>query len=246
MFLLSIPIIIQILLLIHVAKTGRDRFWIYILIFIPIAGGVAYIFVELLPEFFNSRTIRVAHSNLNQVMAPDKEFDILKSRVALSPTFENSKMLGDEYLKRKNYSEAIELYTSCLEGIYSEDIDVMFKLAKAFYGFTKYESAISILSNISSIQKDNIRPDVLLMHAEIEYKLGNLSRASELFQSAANRGSDFEYQYRYGKFLLESGDTSQANIQFQQIMDMYATLPSYSRKQNRKWINLVNEEIRNL
>jgi len=47
---------IQILLIIHVLKTGRDRYWIWLLLFLPLIGGIAYLVVEIIPEFSSGIT----------------------------------------------------------------------------------------------------------------------------------------------------------------------------------------------
>ena len=45
---------IQLALIIHVLKTGRSKYWILMLIFMPLIGGLAYLVIELLPEFTGS------------------------------------------------------------------------------------------------------------------------------------------------------------------------------------------------
>jgi hypothetical protein len=55
-----IPFALQLLLIIHVLKTRRDFFWIYLLIFLPLVGGLAYIVVEILPGIGRSRAVRSA------------------------------------------------------------------------------------------------------------------------------------------------------------------------------------------
>ena len=47
---------IQLVLIIHVLKTGRNRYWIWMLLFLPLIGGVAYLVIEILPEITNSIT----------------------------------------------------------------------------------------------------------------------------------------------------------------------------------------------
>ena len=47
---------IQLLLIIHVLKTGRDRYWIWLLLFLPLIGGVAYLVVEIIPEYSSGIT----------------------------------------------------------------------------------------------------------------------------------------------------------------------------------------------
>ena len=50
--ILSIMIwLIQLALIVHVLKTGRSRYWIMILLFMPLIGGVAYLGYQLLSIF---------------------------------------------------------------------------------------------------------------------------------------------------------------------------------------------------
>jgi len=44
--LLALACLLQLLCIIHVVRTGREQFWIYIIIFVPIAGGVAYLLAD--------------------------------------------------------------------------------------------------------------------------------------------------------------------------------------------------------
>ena len=56
MLLLIVPIVIQVLLIVHVLKTGRNQLWIWVLASLPLAGGIAYVAVEMIPEFWRGRT----------------------------------------------------------------------------------------------------------------------------------------------------------------------------------------------
>src|SRR5471032_2198158 len=57
----AMPIYILVLLLeiaciVHIMRTGRERFWIYIVLFLPMAGMLAYLAAEVLPDLLGSRT----------------------------------------------------------------------------------------------------------------------------------------------------------------------------------------------
>ncbi len=43
--------VVQIALIIHVYRTGRPYWWTWILFMAPFIGGLAYVFIELLPGF---------------------------------------------------------------------------------------------------------------------------------------------------------------------------------------------------
>jgi hypothetical protein len=47
-------LLINVGLIVHAAKTGRFWPWGYIILFIPGFGALAYVLVELMPEWFGS------------------------------------------------------------------------------------------------------------------------------------------------------------------------------------------------
>ena len=55
-----VSLLVQVGLIVHVVKTGRNFLWMAAIGFLPIAGSLAYIVVELLPELFGGRTARRA------------------------------------------------------------------------------------------------------------------------------------------------------------------------------------------
>ena len=50
-----IPLILDVILIVHVFRTGRERFWVFIIVFIPLAGCIAYVIVESLPGLIHGR-----------------------------------------------------------------------------------------------------------------------------------------------------------------------------------------------
>ncbi len=63
----------QITCAVHVARTGRNYYWIYIIVFVPVVGMAAYFFAELLPELTRSRAARQAASGVVKALNPGKE-----------------------------------------------------------------------------------------------------------------------------------------------------------------------------
>jgi hypothetical protein len=70
MSLLLVPIVVEVLLIIHVIKTGRNFLWVWVLLLLPGAGSIAYIAVELVPELFRSRTARRTARGMKRALDP--------------------------------------------------------------------------------------------------------------------------------------------------------------------------------
>ena len=52
---LVIMFAVQVALIVHVIRTGRNSLWIWAIALIPIAGSIAYIIAEVLPGLLRSR-----------------------------------------------------------------------------------------------------------------------------------------------------------------------------------------------
>ncbi|HEY4645959.1 MAG TPA: hypothetical protein VIH25_06725 [Steroidobacteraceae bacterium] len=52
--LLILSLAIQVLLIVHAIRTKRNSLWIWALALLPLAGPIAYLIVEVLPELARS------------------------------------------------------------------------------------------------------------------------------------------------------------------------------------------------
>ncbi len=64
---------IQVGLIVHVIKTGRNMVWIMAIGLLPLVGALAYVVVEILPSMSGSRTARRAKSGVGRLLDPDKD-----------------------------------------------------------------------------------------------------------------------------------------------------------------------------
>ena len=45
-----VTIVLNVLFIVHVMRTGRERFWIWIILGFPVVGALAYLLAEVVPE----------------------------------------------------------------------------------------------------------------------------------------------------------------------------------------------------
>jgi hypothetical protein len=65
---------IDITLVVHAAKTGRFSPWAYIILMIPVAGAIAYVVVELIPEWLGSYQGQHARRRVGRALNPEKTY----------------------------------------------------------------------------------------------------------------------------------------------------------------------------
>ena len=108
--LLSILVwLIQLALIIHVLKTGRSRYWILMLFFMPMIGGLAYFVIEVLPEFSNSISGQRAVRNVKQTLNPGADLRQHKAAWDQSPNVDNGRRYAEALVDAGKTVEAEEI-----------------------------------------------------------------------------------------------------------------------------------------
>jgi hypothetical protein len=124
---------LQILLVVHAVRTGRETIWIWILVFVPGIGCAAYFITRIMPELGHSRTVRKAQKRLTKAIDPQRELRKLKDELAIADTMQNRMRLADQCSEAGIYEEALGLYQRCLSGPNADpnDPSVMLRIADA-------------------------------------------------------------------------------------------------------------------
>src|SRR6204780_687543 len=68
-----ISLVIQVVLIIHCIRSGRNTLWIWAIALLPLAGPVAYVLVEVLPALFRSRGTRLAVRGMRKALDPEQD-----------------------------------------------------------------------------------------------------------------------------------------------------------------------------
>ena len=65
----------QVALVVHIIKTGRDTKWVWIVVMLPLAGSIAYLLLEVLPDVSNTRAGQAAGKKVKSVVNPNKDIN---------------------------------------------------------------------------------------------------------------------------------------------------------------------------
>src|SRR5262249_5738728 len=135
----------QILCAVHVVKTGRPYYWIYIVIFAPLVGMLAYFAVEILPDLLGTRTARSAVAGVGRALDPGKAVRVAERSLAMTPTTENKAALADAYLGVGRKQEAAALYRDTLTGVHANDPALMTGLARTEFALGNFAEVERVL-----------------------------------------------------------------------------------------------------
>ena len=144
---LIVPYILQLLLLIHIIKTGRSYTWMWLLLFVPYVSAVAYIILCVIPDLVSGPSTRVAGASFIDEVFPNFRIKKLEQTVKNSSTTANIIELADAHADAGHYEKAAEMYKGCLEGLYKHDAGIQFKLMNVLYESGKIDEAKEILKD---------------------------------------------------------------------------------------------------
>ena len=130
--------LVQIGLIVHVLRTGRNTYWIFVLLIAPGIGGIAYFIVELLPDLMNNRRARSAVRGVSRTLNPGADLRQRQKEHQLSGSVDSTRHLAGELVDNGRYAEAIELFRTALAGVYETDPDLLLGLASAQFADQQY------------------------------------------------------------------------------------------------------------
>ncbi len=239
-----LSLLIQIALVIHIVKTGRPRTWIWLVMILPVAGSVAYLVLELLPDFAGTRSGRKTIRTVQDLVNPDRDLKSAAQDYQTAKTTENALRLAQELLLKGEYTEAALLYRDCLKGIHEFDPLFMYGLAQAEFGLGNFAIAKELLDQLIAKNPDYKNPDAHLLYARVLESLGDNQGALHEFEVLDSYYPGAEASYHFAKLLQKSGQTEKALNIFESILTKAKTSGSYYNEIHGKWIKLTTLELR--
>ena len=234
-------ILLQILCVVHAMKTGK-RDWIYIVLFVPLIGTVAYFIREILPEINRGEFF----SNLQRVFLPQARIREWEHRVRISDTVANKMGLAGAYAEQQQFEKAISLAEDCLRS-FPKDLGILQQLARFYYFNHQYTDSIATFEKVFAQKNVQLskQEDELLYARALEAN-GNLVQAEEVYKKIVRVHHSIEAMYHYGMFLKQQQRNKEALLQFQTIKDEFYLHPKYVRRMNAQWLRLAKKEMAGL
>lgn len=242
---IALSAIIQVALIIHVIKTGRPYYWIFI-IMVPGIGALAYLVVELLPEFLDSFQGRRALRGVKKTLDPGGDLRQREREHRLSGSVDATRHLASELIENGQYEEAIEHYRQALTGLYERDPDLLLGLATAQFADDQFEAARQTLDLLIEHNPDYRSSEGHLLYARSVEACGDTEKAIEEYAAVSAYYAGAEAQLRYGRLLEQTGDSEGALREYEEIINAAELAPRHYKKAQREWIREAREGVTRL
>ena len=237
MSLLILSIIVQVALIIHVVKTGRNQIWIWVLALLSLPGAIAYIAVEILPELFRSRTAKRTARGLRKAVDPGADLRRYENEARVGSNVASRQRYAEELVRHERYDEAIGQYREALTGLYEHDPNLMLGLAQAQFGKGDAAAARAMLDELIRRNPDFRSPAGHLLYARALEAEGNVPKALEEYAVLAPSYPGAEAAVRYAQLLQAQGRRAEAQKVARELLEQARIAPGHYRRAQRPWLD---------
>ncbi len=241
-----ISVVIQVLLIIHCIRSGRNTLWIWAIALLPLAGPVAYVLVEILPALFRSRGTRLAVRGVRKALDPEQDLRRFELESRTTGDVASRQRYADELTRQGRPADAIAVYNQALTGLYQSDPNLMLGLAQAQFAAGAFADARATLDALIARNPDFRSPAGHLLYARALEGEGNRAKALEEYQELSKYYAGAEAPLRYAQLLRASGRTDEARTVLRELLDHARLAPRHYRKMQQEWLSIAEREIATL
>ena len=228
---------------VHVVRTGRSYFWIYIVLIFPIVGALIYVIAELLPGLIGARTVRRAANTARRILDPEKAYREASRNLQISPTAHNMCALAEACIDRQSYDEAITLYLNALTGQNADAPDMMEGLARAHFLNGDMAQALAVLDDLRAKNPDYRAADAHMIYARSLEGLGRDAEALDEYAALTRYYNGEEARCRWALVLRKVGKAAEARALFEEIARSQRLAPKHYVKAQREWIDIARTNL---
>lgn len=144
----GIAIVLDLLVMMHVYKTNRPHYWMYIVLMVPVLGCIAYLLCEVIPSYARSYSGRALKSKIIKKVAPERDTKILQRRIEARPSIKSVQDLAIHFEEDGKYELVLELIAPLLRGLYEFDPNLLLLKANAEFKLGQFNECLQTLASI--------------------------------------------------------------------------------------------------
>jgi hypothetical protein len=239
-----ILLVFEVVLIVHAAKTGRFWPWGLIIFLLPAFGGLAYVLIELLPEWFGSVQGQHARKSVVGTLDPGRRYRQLTDQLEVTDTIANRSALAEECLELGKYQEALGHYDHILSLPMGDDAVYAFGKARAQFGLGRPQDAVATLDELRARWPDYQSAEAHLLYARALEDSGHTDAALSEYQAVAYYYPGAEARVRYGLLLDKAGRKAEAKTVLTETLTGLKRAPKYVRRAQAEWIALAEKAVR--
>jgi hypothetical protein len=236
-------LLLDISLIYHASKTGRLQPWAFIILMVPLVGALAYIVVELVPEWFGSPGAREARKRIAGKLDPEKAYRELSERLAGTDTIVNRQALAAECLNVRRFDEAEHHYDHILALPMGREPAYALGKAQAQFGLNRFADTLATLDHLKEQWPDFESAEGHLLYARSLAEIGRIDEALDEYHALAAYFPGAEARVRYGLLLRMAGRHAEARVIFNELLLQMRRAPKYLREAQAEWLSIAEKQL---
>jgi hypothetical protein len=238
-----VVLLLDITLIYHASRTGRLQPWAFIILMVPFLGAMAYIVVELVPEWFSSPGARQARQRVANRLDPDKRYRELSDRLADSDTIANRANLAAECLNVARFDEAVRHYEHILTLPLGDVPQYALAKAQAQFSAKRPSEAMATLDDLQKRWPNFDSAEGHLLYARTLAELGRVDEALDEYHAVSAYFPGAEATVRYGLLLKTVGRTAEARVVLNELLIKMKRAPRYLRNAQAEWLSIAEKQL---
>ena len=242
-----VSVLISFGMIAHCIKNGRNRIWIYVLVFTlwtPFIGSAIYACVEILPDLLRTRTSRRAMRGIRQTLDPEGDLRRAENEMMVSGNVAARQQYANELVRLGRTAEALTIYQNCLTGVFADDPKLLLGYAYAQFAANDPVGARTTLDHLIEKNPEFKSPDGHLLYARALEGEGNNEKALAEYATVVGYYAGAEACVRYASLLRRSGQQALARETLQALLDRAKYAPGHYRRAQREWLDEAQKELR--
>lgn len=241
--LAAAALLVQLAFCVHAVRTGRQLYWLFIIMVFPLLGCGVYFLAEILPELRHSRAARQAVAKVQHAIDPDRDLRRLSEELDTADTAENRKALAEEHMRRGAVAQAIPLYEGALTGIHRDDPAILMGLARAHFANDDPARCSGTLERLQAANPRFRSADGHLLYARALEAQGRMDEALNAYHAVAGYFPGAEAKCRYALLLLGEGHGDEARALFQDVVRGFEKSKRFHHAQQREWYDIARQNL---
>jgi hypothetical protein len=222
---------VQVACVIHVIKTGRPWWWLWLIFGIPFIGLVAYIFLEVRPSL-GKPSFQTLLWNLK---SSKERIGILETNLAESTTVRNRLALSEELHSAGQFDRECQVLSEGLRGAFKDDATLLMRLAEGHLEAGRTAEARQLVDKVVPEKSPDSQLQFATLKARVASAQGEQAEAESQFQELVNKKRSEGPRYYYAEHLLQNGRRDEGLVILKDILHQYRRGTVVWRFQERKW-----------
>lgn len=228
---------------IHVVRTRREMFWLWLFIIGPLIAPAFYFFAVLVPSWMGGTGARKVGQVARQTLDPERDYRNALRTLEDTPTVGARMKVAHAAAALGRWSDAEAQWALASEGAWADDPAILMGHAISLLELGRYADALKKLEKLKAQGPEGKTPTVALAFARAYEGLGRNEEAEDAYRFAADRVPGLESGGRYVAFMAKTGRREDAEIGFQEIERRLAKIAPPLRAEARTWRDLAAKAL---